>query len=255
MKEDRYIIKIEKFYNQYVELYNSEKSKLKAFSELSNIQSGLKNIRSLKRSRINEDADRLIHLFLVAWVYETNDKELTYWECYELADDMNSFDLERNIKKLLDDVHGIKSIDQTRKEIINELKKLFAYNENGKITAFIDSALEQLKELQVLTPNLHALVSLMEKIISLEYPKTVNTFNQLSKEDQRDISKVGNQNWIDETYTMPDGFYERARELSKNGWDQKSIYSELIKDFREKWTDKVPSQSTIYRRLKNKGIW
>jgi len=187
MDSDRYIKKIERFHDKYVDLYNAEKSKLKAFSELSNIHTGLKEIRSLKKSRIKENSERMIELFLVGWVYETNDKELTFHECIELADDINSDNLERNIKELLDDVHGIKSIDQTRQKIVSELKKLFVYSDEGQIPLLIDSALKQLEELQKLIPNLHALVSLMEKIISLEYPETLNNFSQLSEKDQKKL--------------------------------------------------------------------
>ena len=191
MNSDRYIKKMERFYDQYVEFYNSEKSKLKAFSELSNIQAGLKEIRSLNKSRIKENSETMIELFLVAWVYETNDKELTFRECIELADDINSDDLEKNIRELLNDTYGIKSIDQTRKEIVSKLKELFNYSDEGQIPFLIDSALEQLEELQILTPNFHAVLHLMKKIISLEYPEILNSFSQLSEKDQSEISRVG----------------------------------------------------------------
>lgn len=257
-KFEEYIKKLEKFYDKYVQFYNSHSLKISAFSELSNIYKGISEIREYERNNLKLKLCGLKYSFLRETVRLKKEGWSTPFE--EVESEVNKIDskeIDKYFDKLLDEYYGLNDIEVLRKELIEMLKKFGEFENNRIYSDSFESSLNLIADIQKITPNYQSLRSLKSKILINEFPPKIDFFNGLSEEEKEEITKVGNRDWIDEAYTMPKGFFDKAKTYTnkKEAWDQRSIYDQLITDFKSKWNGKEPSFSTIHRRLKENNIW
>jgi len=251
-----YLKDFEEAYDKYVDLYNSKNSLL-AFSELSNIYDGVSKIREIKKSDLEMKLNGLKSSFLRETVRLSKDGWSTPPEDIEAEiNKIDSSEIEKYFNSLLDDFYEMNDIEVLRKEIIEKLNAFGEFKENRIYSDSLDSALNIISELQKIIPNQHSLRFLNQKILIEKYPEKIAKYSKLSGKEKQEITKVGNRDWIEQAYTMPEGFYDKARIYTKKEkWDQRSIYDQLITDFKNKWNGKKPSFTTVHRRLKENNIW
>lgn len=252
---EAYLNDLEESYDKYADFYNSKNS-FSAFSELSNIFDGVSKIREIKRSDLKMVLDHLKDSFLRETIrLNNNGWSMPFEEVEEKAKKIDSSEIEKYFNLLLDDFYELNDIKVLHQEIIEKLKMYGEYKENRIYSDSLYSALDIISELQKITPNHHSLRFLNLKILVEKYPENIQNYSKLSDKEIHEVTKAGNPNFMRKMYDMPDGFYERAKELSKNNWSQETIYDELITEFQNGWGDSVPSFSVVYRRLKENKVW
>jgi len=242
----------QKAYDKYVNLYNKSDSKLNAVSSLLKIQNHFdKNKLELKESIENRQG-LIIRSILRA--YPENPENNSFKKEYLEVDLKNFFD------PIFKDNTGIGYIDKDRESVDKKIKALELKFKKDSQRRVLQSSIEEIFKklhlLQTMTNDSRPLESLIRKIIVEGYPEKLELYKDISNEEKEEIAKVGNRDWIEQAYIMPEGFYDKARIYTKKGkWDQRSIYDQLITDFKNKWNGKKPSFATVHRRLKENNIW
>lgn len=182
-----FLKRFESFYDKYVEFYNHEEFKGKAFSELTNIQVGLNRINDKYIRQIEEEVDNIIESVIIDSLHDINDESKNF-----NPNEVDTTELKNSIMTLVSNPYYSSDWEVIHNAVRVKLLNIdFNFSELGKAKQDLNNALHKRDKLLNIIPNLRAIKFVVEKIAVDGYPESLMTFEELPVEKKNEISNVG----------------------------------------------------------------